>query len=127
VTEVIGIRGRIEVRSLAERVGDTVYITENEATTVWRDQVPTPPERLDERRFKQQIEGLDQIALGSVGTLAATSSLSGGTTVPAPDRAPSTSGQATQVGRDSLRNAGDVTGQPLSVVDSSRGGLGVPF
>lgn len=126
-TEVIGIRGRVEVRSLDERAGDSVYITAQEATTVWRGEAPTAPETLDEQRFKQQIEGLDQIALGSVGSLAAAQTLTSGTTVPAPDRAPSAGGTANQLGRDQLRNAGDVTGQPLGVVDATRGSLGVPF
>jgi hypothetical protein len=127
VTEVVGIRGRIEVRSLAERATESVYITAHEATTVWRGEAPTPPEPLDEQRFKQQIEGYDQIALGNLGGLGATSALSGGNTVPAAEGAPSSGGLATQLGRDQLRNSGDVVGQPIPVVEATRGSLGVPF
>jgi hypothetical protein len=126
VTEVVGINGRIEVRSLTERA-ETVYITAHEATSVWRDEAPTAPERIDEQRFRQQIEGLDQIALGNVGALAAAGSFSSGASVPAADRAPSATGLAGQLGRDQLKNAGDVLGQPPNVVGATRGSLGVPF
>ena len=127
-TEVIGIHGRVEVRSLAERAGESVYITAHEATTVWPGEAPTPPETLDEQHFRQQIEGLDQIALGSLGGLASASPLQAGATVPAPDRAPSAVGGVVgQAGRDQLRNPGDVIGQPPTVVDATRGSLGIPF
>lgn len=124
-TEVIGIDGRIEVRSLGERAA-TVYITAHEATTVWRGEAPTPPQRLGDELFSRQVEAIPQIALANVGSLAASSPLRAGATVPAPDRAPSSSGLIGQLGRDELRNTGDVVGQPLGVI-SNRGSLGVPF
>lgn len=123
-TEVIGIDGQIEVRSLGERAA-TVYITAHEATTVWRGEAPTPPETLGEQSFRQQVEAIPQIALGTAGGLAASSPLRAGATVPAPDRAPAASGLIGQLGRDELRNAGDVIGQPI--VKGTTGSLGVPF
>ena len=127
VTEVVGIDGRIEVSSVGTRARESVYINANEATTVERGQAPTAPETLDEQRFRQQIEGLDQLALGSIGNLGGGAALSGGNEVAAPDKAPSSSGMVGQLGRDQMKNAGDVAGQPIPVVEATRGSLGVPF
>jgi hypothetical protein len=126
-TRVVGIRGQIQVRSLAERVGEVVYITAQETTTVLRDQAPTPPEPLDERYFRHEIEGLEALSIGNIGSIGVGSPLTAAASVPAPDQAPSSSGLATQLGRDNLRNAGDVAGQPLPIAGATRGSLGVPF
>ena len=67
------------------------------------------------------------ISLGNLGSVAAGQPLRAGASVPAPDRAPSSSGLVGQLGRDKLRNAGDVAGQPLPIVGATRGSLGVPF
>ena len=123
-TDVIGIHGQIEVRSLT---GDTVFITAQEATTVWRNEPPTPPEKLDELHFHREIEGLNQIAMGNVGVLSAGNALNRSGNVPSPDRAPSTSGKIGQHGRDQMRNTGDVLGQPPVIVGATRGSLGIPF
>ena len=125
-TKVIGIQGQVEVRGLAERAGAVVYVTAHEATTVWRGEAPTRPELLDEQLFRQEIEDIEQIARGNVGSPAVGHSLRTGATVPAPDRAPSAAGLVGQLGRDELRNTGDVVGQPLTV-GSKTGSLGVPF
>ena len=125
-TDVIGIHGQIEVRSLGER-GDIVYVNAHETTTVWRGEPPTPPQMMDEQHFHREIEGLEQMSMGNVGSLAAGHTVSSGGSVPAPDRAPPASSVAGQLGRDQLRNAGDVTGQPPAVVGATRGSLGIPF
>jgi len=124
-TEVIGIRGQIEVRGVGARVGDRVFITAHEGTLVERGGAPTAPERLDEELFDDRVEGLELLSLGNVGTLAASSPIGAGSSVPAPDQAPSDAGLVGQLGRDELRNFGDVVGQPSTV--SGRGSLGVPF
>ena len=124
-TDVIGIHGRVEVRSLTERLNDTVYVSAAEGTTVLRGMVPTPPEPIGQDYLRYEDEALQPLAVGGVGRLAATSSVQTGSTVPAPDRAPSSSGLAGQIGRDELRNPGDVAGQPLGA--GGRGRLGVPF
>jgi hypothetical protein len=126
-TEVIGIHGRVQVRSLDERVGESVYVTSQEMTTVFRDEAPTAPEEIEDRLFHHEIEGLEILAIGSIGTQATTSGLSGGNSVPATEHAPTTTGLVGQLGRDQLRNAGDVAGQPLTVIDATRGSLGVPI
>ncbi len=128
-TDVIGIDGRIMVRSLAERLDDTVYVTANEGTTVRRGMVPTRPEPIDPDYMLHESDVLQPLALGGAGAaagVAASSGVQAGSSVPAPDRAPSSSGLAGQVGRDELRNPGDVAGQPPAVIDSPRGQLGVP-
>jgi hypothetical protein len=125
-TEVIGIHGQIQVRSVSERIGESVFITAHESTTVYRDSAPSAPEPIDDQRFRREVDGLQVLALGNVGSFA-TSPLRAGGTVPAPDRAPSSSGLAGQLGRDQLRNSGDVAGQPLPVVGATRGSLGIPF
>jgi hypothetical protein len=124
-TDVIGIQGRIQVRSLAERLHDTVYVTAAEGTTVMRGMAPTAPEAVSDDFLRYEDEVLQPLALGSVGSLAANNTVKAGESVPAPDRAPSASGLAGQVGRDELRNPGDVAGQPLN--GDTRGRLGVPF
>ena len=126
-TDVVGIHGQIQVRSLSERIGEVVYVNAHESTTVWRGEPPTPPEKVDEQHFHREIEGLDQMSMGSVGSLAANHPLRAGGSVPMPERAPSASGLVGQLGRDQLRNSADVTGQPLGVVGATRGSLGVPF
>jgi hypothetical protein len=127
-TEVIGIHGRVEVRSLAERIGGAVYVTEHETTTVMRDEAPTAPAPVDDQRFHHEIGGLQALSLNNIAGSAASRPLGAGASVPAPERAPSTSGGIVgQIGRDQLRNPGDVAGQPLNVVGNGRGSLGVPF
>lgn len=123
-TDVIGIDGRILVRSLTERLDDTVYVTANEATTVGRGLAPTRPEPVDPDTLRREFEVLQPLAVGAVGGAGGAASVSTGD-VPPPDRAPSSSGLAGQVGRDELRNPGDVAGQPPGVV-GERGQLGVP-
>lgn len=133
-TQVIGIEGRIQVRSLAARLGDTVYVTAKEGTTVLRGQAPTPPEPVADDLFRFEtdaIQSLGAAGAGSVGGAAGAGSVAGkgvqtGNNVPAPDKAPSSSGLAGQVGAGEDRNAGDVAGQPLEVINSNRGRLGVP-
>ncbi|MBX3024810.1 FecR domain-containing protein [bacterium] len=129
-TDVIGIEGRIMVRSLAEVLNNTVYVTASEGTTVARGSAPTRPEPIDPDYMMHESNVLQPLAVGgggaaAGGAAAASAGASGGNNVPPPDRAPSSGGLAGQVGRDEMRNAGDVAGQPPAVLNS-RGQLGVP-
>lgn len=127
-TEVIGIRGRVQVRSLTAGAEDVIYVSAQEMTTVFRGAAPTAPQPLEERFFRHEVEGLEVLSLGRAGSLAASHPVGAGTTVAAPERAPASAGGiAGQLGRDELRNAADVVGQPLGVVDATRGSLGVPI
>jgi hypothetical protein len=128
-TDVIGIDGRIMVRTLADVLNDTVYITANQGTSVTRGRAPTTPEAVDPDYLLHESAVLQPLAVGGVGiggVGAAASGVKAGDAVPPPDRAPASGGLAGQVGRDELRNAGDVAGQPPAVVDTNRGQLGVP-
>jgi hypothetical protein len=125
-TEVVGIAGQVEVRTLAAR-GDTVYVTAQEATTVLRGEAPTSPSQIDERLFRDEVEGLEILAIGNLGSLAGGHPLRAAASVPAPDRAPAATNPVGQLGRDQLRNTADIVGQPPSVIDGDRGRLGVPF
>jgi hypothetical protein len=133
-TEVIGIEGRVQVRSLAARLGDTVYVTTQEGTTVLRGQAPTAPEPVADEIFRFEtdaIQSLGALGAGSVGGAAGAGAAAGaavqtGDSVPAPEKAPSSSGLPGQVDAPEDRNAGDVAGQPLDVIKSNRGSLGVP-
>ncbi len=126
-TDVIGIEGRIMVRSLAEVLNDTVYVTASEGTSVTRGMAPTKPEPVDPDYMLHESNVLQPLAVGGAAGVggAASAGVKSGNSVPPPDRAPSSGGLAGQAGRDEMRNAGDVAGQPPGVVDS-RGQLGVP-
>lgn len=128
-TDVIGIDGRIMVRSLADVLNNTVYVTANEGTSVSRGGAPSRPEAIDPDYMMNQNNALQPLAAGGgggAGGVAAGSGANAGNNVPPPDRAPSSGGLAGQVGRDELKNSGDVAGQPPAVLNSGRGQLGVP-
>lgn len=124
ITEVLGIRGRVHVRNLDERLGEGVYVTAQEATTVAPGEAPAEPSRLDEGLFRDQLNSMDvlgRVEIGSIGGLA----LQAGGSVAVADRAPQAGTQTS--GLNDLRDASDVAGQPLPVVQDTRGRLGVPF
>ena len=125
VTEVLGIRGRVHVRNLDERLGEGVYVSAKEATTVVPGQDPATPSVLDELRFRERLDALEILGRQGLGNLASGATLQTGGEVAPADRAPlATSGVTTL---DDLRDASDVVGQPLGVVETTRGRLGVPF
>ena len=123
-TEVIGIDGRIEVRSLGERAADRLRhrprgdhgVARRGADGTGADGRPALPPAVE----------------GSRRSHSATSAAWRRTVrcAPAPPfRRPTARrrvGLAGQLGRDELRNTGDVAGQPLRR-RRSRGSLGVPF
>ncbi|HSP99278.1 MAG TPA: FecR family protein [Candidatus Dormibacteraeota bacterium] len=125
-TDVIGIDGRIMVRSLADVLNNTVYVTASEGTSVTRGMAPTKPEPVDPDYMLHESNVLQPLAVGGAGGggVAAGAGVKAGN-VPPPDRAPSSGSLAGQTGRDEMKNAGDVAGQPPAVIDN-RGQLGVP-
>jgi len=70
VTEVIGIAGHVEVRSLVDPTAPGVLLTANEATAVWLGHEPTTPRRIDNSLFRQQMEGIDFIGQGRAESLS---------------------------------------------------------
>jgi ferric-dicitrate binding protein FerR (iron transport regulator) len=123
-TEVLGIRGKVHVRGLSERLGDGVFVTSRELTEIGKGEGATKPEMMDEQLYRQRLEGLEILSRRGLGGLASGLALTTGSAVPVPDRAPMASSKLT-TGLDDLPNAADVVGQPL--VQGNRGSLGVPF
>ena len=125
-TQVIGVRGKVHVRGLKERVGEGVFITSHETTSVGADGRALKPQRLDEELYHQRIEGLEVIGRRGLGAVLTGSAVQTGTSVAPPDRAPGTTKHSVKEYVD-LRDPSDVAGQPLPVVQATRGSLGVPF
>ncbi len=84
LTEVVGVSGRVQVQSLLARGGPAVFVTAGEMSSVVEGRAPTPPQRLEEKVFRQRLEGIEFIGTGSVGI---GHSLMSGASVPQPDRA----------------------------------------
>lgn len=81
LTEVIGIEGVVQVHSLRDPEGDGVLVTANETTQVGRNQLPSEPSRLNERLFRDRIEGFDFIGRGRPEGLLSAVALASGSTV----------------------------------------------
>jgi len=119
VTEVAGLSGRIEVRSIFDRTGRGVLVTAGEVTSVPRGRFPSPPRRLSDTLFRQYIEGIDFIGASGAGSLTAGHPILSGSTVPPPDRAGAAVSaakvrQRTQSIRE-RRDASDLIHQPPAV------------
>lgn len=123
-TEVVGIDGYVEVRSLADRLKEGVYVAPSESTTVIRGGAPTPPQFLEENIFRQRLQGVDFSALRGVGSPLGTSLRT--TSVPTQEHAPVASNDVFEHTLRGYRDPGEAIGQPPSVL-SARGRLGVPF
>lgn len=121
-TQVVGIHGFVQVRNLTADADEFVYVGAEETTTVSRDGAPTSPQRIDERLFRDEVQGLELLSLGGGGGAIAGGAFAA--SVAPPEQAPSSGEQVGQLGRDQLRNTADVVGQPLG---GNRGRLGVPF
>ena len=66
-TSVVGIEGRIMVRSLAEVLNNEVYVTASEATSVGRGMAPTKPEPVDPDYMMHESNVLQPLAAGGAG------------------------------------------------------------
>jgi len=87
-TEVLGFHGAVRVRSIAAPDSPGVLVTASEVSRVVRGGEPTAPERVEDRRFRQEIEGLDFFGGGVSYPVTLPDSLRSGASVPEPDRAP---------------------------------------
>lgn len=122
LTEVVGLSGRVEVRSASDRTGRGVFITAREVTTIARGQLPKPPRRLSDVLFRQYIEGIEFIGAGAAESLTTGHSLLAGASVPKPDRAGTATALRTRRERlRTLREPRDASGiihQPTAVFGS---------
>jgi len=129
-TDVAGVHGYVEVRSLFERGGSGVMITAGELTTVARNAVPSAPQRLSNPMFRQYMEGVDFIGAGASESLTVNNALVAGQAVPPPDRAGETASSRSANRRAQIfREPRDATGileQPPSIFNSN-GSLNVEF
>jgi hypothetical protein len=87
VTEVAGLSGEVEVRSLFDRSGRGVFISAQEVTEVTRGAFPAAPRRLSDALFRQYLQGMDFIGSGAAESLTLNSPLLTGQVVPKADRA----------------------------------------
>jgi len=110
VTDVVGLAGRVEVRSTRDPKGRAVFITAREQTSVVRGQFPSAPRRLSDKLFRQYIEGIEFIGGGAAESLTAGHPLLAGASVPKPDRAATITSSATTERTQSVREQRDASG-----------------
>lgn len=127
VTKVVGIEGRVEVRSSREKIAQSVFVTSGELTQVDPGRPPDSPRFLDEPQRRRYLEGLDFVSVGS-RSLAAADPLLARQVVPAPDRAPGAAGRSGKEHEPPRRpDVGDLLGQPPTVVEKTTGGARISF
>lgn len=126
-TEVLGIRGRVHVRGLNERLGQGVFVSARESTAVGANGRATPPERLNEEMLHQRLEGLEVISRRGMGGLLTGAAVQTGAAVAVSEHAPSTTKRTSIADELHDPGIGDVLGQPVGTVQATRGSLGVPF
>lgn len=71
LAEVIGISGRVEVRSTLADTEESVYVTADEVSQVAAGKNPTPAQRLDEEFLQQRRERFDFVGTTRTESLAA--------------------------------------------------------
>jgi hypothetical protein len=122
LTEVTGIEGVVSVRSISDLEGTVVLVTANESTEVQRGQLPTSPRRINERMFRERIEGFEFIGHGRSESSINSTALASGGTVKVAGEGMVTQGAAPGLEHAVARNLGsegDATsriGQPPSSV-----------
>jgi hypothetical protein len=87
LTKVIGITGVVSVHSAVDPTAPGVLITASEVTTIVAGEQPSEPEKLDDKTFKQYLQGVDFISATGAG-LSTGHSIIAGTAVPQPEQAP---------------------------------------
>lgn len=127
VTQVVGIEGRVEVRSSREKIAQSVFVTSGEVTQVDSDRPPGSPRLLDEPQRRRYFEGLDFVSAGT-RSLAAADPLVARQAVPEPDRAPGRGGASGKQHEPPRRpDVGDLLGQPPTVIEKTTGGARINF
>jgi hypothetical protein len=131
VAQVVGISGRVEVRSLLASKARGVYVHSGEVSTVLSGREPTAPRPMDERLYRRHLDELEFVGLGMAEGFTAQHGVLQGISVPEPDRAEG----ATSTGPGSLadetrtrpdRTAGFLIDEP-GLLDTSAAGLRVRF
>jgi hypothetical protein len=128
VTEVIGVSGTVQVNSVLDRARRGVYVNAGELSTVRRGQLPGPPPRLDEKTFRQYLEGLEFIGFGRPESLTNQSAIVSGVQVAEPERAPAAAAfeNAPHTERPE-KDASTLIDQPPAIVEALTGDLVIRF
>lgn len=71
LAEVIGISGRVEVRSTLADIVDTVYVTAEQVSHVPQGEAPTPPYPLSGVDFDERLQRFDIVGTSRIEALAA--------------------------------------------------------
>jgi len=124
VTDVAGVSGLVMVHSAADPSAPGVLIGAYEVTRVSPGSRPSPPQRLDDRRFNQLFQGVEFVGRGRPEGLSQGHSLTAGGDVPKPDRAPPPAGGIP--GQRSQVDATTILGQPPGPA-LGKGRLGIEF
>lgn len=132
LTEVVGISGHVEVHSATDPSAPGVLVTARESTEIARGRGPTTPRQLEDRLFRQQMEGIEFIRIGRGETLSLDHPLSTGVSVPQPDKAQAMTGTtvphtAPTGDMGDKRDAGSLVGKSPSVLRAMKGQLGIEF
>lgn len=135
-TEVVGVSGKVGVRSKLGVVAPEVTVEPHYYTRVDRGRLPTKPERLDDVLFRQYLDGFDFVGSGRAESLAFGQPLLSGDEVPPDDRLgippPSVAGgepfeEVPSGDPFDVPDVGTLLEQPPSAVNSGPGELGVRF
>jgi hypothetical protein len=127
-TEVVGVSGTVQVNSVLDRARHGVYVTAGELSTVRRGQLPGPPPRLDEKTFRQYLEGLEFIGFGRPESLTNQSAIVTGVQVAEPEKAPlATAFEGAPQTERPERDASTLIDQPPDVVRALTGDLVIRF
>lgn len=132
VTKVIGITGVVSVRSAVDPTAPGILITAREATSVVAGEPPTAPQQLQDKTFKQYLQGVNFISPVGAG-LGTGHAIAAGASVPLPDRAPaigagSQFSPATANGPGGISqapNAGNLLGQSPAALKGMTGSIGI--
>ncbi len=122
LTEVVGIAGTVSVRSMSDLEGSGVLVTANESTSVQRGELPTAPRRVNEKMFRERLEGFQFIGHGRAES-SVNATLASGGVVKVASAGMVTQGAGAGLEGTTVRNIGcegDATsriGQPPSAIN----------
>jgi hypothetical protein len=125
---VVGVSGKVQVNSVLDRARHGVYVTAGELSTVRRGELPGPPPRLDEKTFRQYIEGLEFIGFGRPESLTSQNAIVSGVQIAEPEKAPAVSAfESAQTTERPERDASTLIDQPPDVIRALTGDLVIRF
>jgi hypothetical protein len=127
-TEVVGVSGRVQVNSVLDRARHGVYVTAGELSTVRRGELPGPPPRLDEKTFRQYIDGLEFIGFGRPESLTSQNAMVSGVQIAEPEKCPAVTGlESAPTTERPERDASTLIDQPPDVIKALSGDLVIRF